>query len=66
MIIAKRFADWFEKLSIAAVAVGLFQGHENNLGNAAITTSDVAIITGGAALLVSVGLSFIIGLRGKK
>ena len=22
----KRFADWFEKVSVAAIAVGLFQG----------------------------------------
>ena len=54
----KRLADWLEKMSVAALAVGLFQSRESEF---ALT----AIIMGAGAFSASMYLSWLIGRRGQ-
>ena len=47
----KRLADWFEKMSIAALAVGMFQAGE-------LTTAIWAMLLGVASFSISMYLSW--------
>jgi hypothetical protein len=53
-IMIKRLADWFEKLSVAALAVGLFQADQ---------TSKNLIIVSGGFIAASLFLSWWLGRK---
>ena len=54
IMMAKRFADWLEKMSVAAFAVGLFQSHD-----AFVAYSAIALGIG--AFSTSMALSWYLG-----
>jgi len=46
----KRLADWLEKMSVAAFAIGLFQGRETGMAIAAIA---LGIVTFTSSMAIS-------------